>query len=199
MLAFCSTSRTDDVEDLLDEQRREAHRGLVEQQELRTAHEGTAHGEHLLFAARERAGRLILALLEAREELKDVLEVLLDASLVLAHEGAEVKVLHDRHLREDAAALRHLRDALLDDLMGADTGDALPQEGDAARLWLQEARDRAQRRRLAGAVRADERDDLAFIDFEADALERVDGAVVDVYIIDFQHGFCHIHTCFPYI
>ena len=71
MATFCSTSkdgdavrpqRTDQVEDRLDDLRREAERGLVEQQELRLGHERAGDGEHLLLAARQRAGELLAAL-----------------------------------------------------------------------------------------------------------------------------------------
>ena len=41
----------DDLEDLLDQQRRQAHGRLVQQQHLGLAHQGTAHGQHLLLAA----------------------------------------------------------------------------------------------------------------------------------------------------
>src|ERR687886_195096 len=39
----------DGMEDSLHQHRREAHRGLVQEEELRAAHEGAANGEHLLF------------------------------------------------------------------------------------------------------------------------------------------------------
>ena len=45
---------TDDLEDLLDEDRREAHRGLVEHQELRLRHQRAADRAHLLLTAGER-------------------------------------------------------------------------------------------------------------------------------------------------
>ena len=49
-----------------------------------------------------------------------------------------------------------------------------------------EAGDRAQRRRLAGAVGADQRDDLALLDRQRDALERLDVAVVGVDVLDLE-------------
>ena len=41
----------DDLEDLLDDERREAERWLVEQEQARAAHQGAGDGEHLLLAA----------------------------------------------------------------------------------------------------------------------------------------------------
>ena len=60
----------DDLEDLLDDERREPERGLVEQQQLRPAHQRARDGEHLLLAARQRAAALVQALLEAREDAR---------------------------------------------------------------------------------------------------------------------------------
>src|SRR5262245_40131440 len=51
----------DDFEDLGHHQRRETHRGLVEEQKLRRAHERARDREHLLLAARERPGDLVPA------------------------------------------------------------------------------------------------------------------------------------------
>jgi hypothetical protein len=41
----------DRLEDALDEDRREAHRGLVEEQELRAGHQRPADRQHLLLTA----------------------------------------------------------------------------------------------------------------------------------------------------
>ena len=49
-----------------------------------------------------------------------------------------------------------------------------------------EAVDRAERRRLAGAVRADQRHDLALVHRQRDALQRVDGAVVGVDVLELE-------------
>src|SRR5919202_3079390 len=50
----------DDLEDLLDEDRREAHRRLVEEKELGARHERPAHRDHLLLAASEGPRLLVL-------------------------------------------------------------------------------------------------------------------------------------------
>jgi hypothetical protein len=66
MLVFCSASRKvtcslvevlHDLEHLLDDLRREAHRRLVEQHHLRVGHQRAADRAHLLLAARG-VGRL---------------------------------------------------------------------------------------------------------------------------------------------
>src|SRR6516165_4850040 len=58
----------DGLEDGLHEERGEAERRLVEEQHARLRHERAADGEHLLLAAGERAGELVAALLQDREE-----------------------------------------------------------------------------------------------------------------------------------
>ena len=67
--------RADDVEHLVDEHRRQAHRRLVHQQQLRPRHQRAADRDHLLLAARQRAGILVEPLLDAREQCEDALIV----------------------------------------------------------------------------------------------------------------------------
>jgi hypothetical protein len=57
----------DDAEDLLDDQRRQAERRLVEQQEAGPAHQCARDRQHLLLAARQRTAALPLPLLQDRE------------------------------------------------------------------------------------------------------------------------------------
>ena len=66
----------------VDDHRREAERRLVEQQQLGLRHQRAADREHLLLAAGQRPALLLLALLQAREERVDAVEVLADALLV---------------------------------------------------------------------------------------------------------------------
>src|SRR5918998_3293401 len=61
----------DDAEDALDEDGSQAHRGLVEEQELGAAHQGAPDGEHLLLAPAHRSGLLLDALLQAGKKLED--------------------------------------------------------------------------------------------------------------------------------
>ncbi len=103
---------------------------------------------------------------------------------VAAGEGAELEVFQRRHVGDDAPALHHLEDAAADDLVGIDAVDALAVEHDlAARdlavLGLEQARDRLQRRRLAGAIGAEQRDDRALGHLEAQAAQHQDDVVID--------------------
>src|SRR5579883_2583614 len=67
------------AENLANDQRRETEARLVEQQQHRLAHQRAAEREHLPLAARERAGALPSALLEAGEQLEH-----------LPHRGARI-------------------------------------------------------------------------------------------------------------
>ena len=61
----------DRLEHLVDDRRRQAHRGLVEHQHARLGHQGAADGQHLLLAAAHQAGHLAAPFLQAREQVVD--------------------------------------------------------------------------------------------------------------------------------
>jgi hypothetical protein len=90
------------------------------------------------------------------------------------------------------AALHHLDDPGLDQLVGRQALDALAPIfdralGDVAALGAQQVRDRLERRRLAGAVGTQEGDDAAFRYIERDALEDQDDVIVDdLDVVDAQ-------------
>ena len=92
--------------------------------------------------------------------------------------GAEPQIVLDRERREHLPALGHLRDAERDARMArAARSIGRPSKQDAAGGDRLHAGDRAQQRGLAGAVGADQRDDLAGRDLERDAVQRLDAAV----------------------
>src|SRR5690606_19116182 len=105
----------DDVEDLLDDDRRKAQRGFVEQQQPGFAHLRAADGEHLLFAAAHGAGALVEAFLQAREQVQHLVQLLL-VILLAAEETAHGQVFLDGQAGEHAAAFGHYRDALAHDV-----------------------------------------------------------------------------------
>src|SRR6266478_1328918 len=87
--ALLLVDRSHDAEDLAGDQRRQAERRLVKQEQARTRHEGARHREHLLLAARERARLLPLPLGEGWEILVDALEVGGNGRPVAAHVRAQ--------------------------------------------------------------------------------------------------------------
>ena len=100
----------DDAEELAHDHGRETERRLVEEEQLRPAHQRAAEREHLLLAARERPGALASALLHPREVLGDALDVLLDLT-VAPRVRAEAQVLGHGQVDEGAAPFGHVGDA----------------------------------------------------------------------------------------
>jgi len=75
-----------------------------------------------------------------------------------------------------------------DDLVSRCGVDPLALEQDLSAGGPDEPGDRSQRRGLAGAVGADQGDDLTLVDREADLLDREDLAVGDLEVLDLEHG-----------
>ena len=75
---FALVERVDGGENLLHQERREAERGFVEQEQPRPRHQRAADRQHLLLAARQRAAALAEPLLEAREQREHALEVVVE-------------------------------------------------------------------------------------------------------------------------
>ena len=84
----------------------------------------------------------------------------------------------------------HLHDAERHDVVGGHAREVPAVEDDLPAARPQQPADGVQRGRLAGAVGADERDDLALVDGQGDALQGVDVAVVGVEVGDLEqrHG-----------
>src|SRR5699024_10136301 len=125
-------------------------------------------------------GELDALLVAERELLHLVAESLGDAEPLrpLARRGAcggrvepveareVVELLADLHLRVEAALLRHVADpAALRGVEGTAVAEHLAAVGD------EDPEDDAHRRRLAGAVGADESEDLTAVDGERDVVE----------------------------
>ena len=102
--------------------------------------------------------------------------------LILRDEG---QILADRHVRVERRRFRQIAgpalglDRLVEDVEARDDGFALGGR--------HEAGEDAHRRRLAGAVRAEEAEDLAALDAEADVVDRRDAAVAFREVLDLDH------------
>src|SRR5262249_32356554 len=137
---------------------------------------------HSLLPPGERARLLALALLEPREVLEHVLGVLFHAAT--SRVGAEAEVLPDGKLVERPPPFGHVRDA-----------GACGSVGPARKLRAVEedvpgpahgAGDGTQRRRLAGAVRAEDGDELALADLEGDPVQRLHRPVTRLDAVELQ-------------
>ena len=152
--------------EVLHDERREAERELVDEQQLRPAGERGADREHLPLAAGEQPR---LARAQARERRKVLVDRLDEPAPLRRARGARhggLEVFGDREVLEHLAALGDEHDAERGHAVRRAVLDALALVadrafGDARVVDPEEARDRAERRRLAGAVRAEQRDDRA--------------------------------------
>src|SRR5437588_4358091 len=147
-------------------------------------------GQHLLLASRQVTRRLRPAIAQYREPLVHPLEVVADrAPHPPPAVGTQQPVVLDRRAREHAPALGDVGHPHAGDAMGRLLLDALAGERDRTAHRLEQlghARHRLQRRGLARAVGADDRDDLALGHVEGDAVERPGRAVEDAQVLDLE-------------
>src|SRR5581483_11947837 len=142
----------------------------------------------LLLAARQDAGGAAPEVLENREEGVDPGERV--AARAPCRE-AEAKVLLDSQFAEDPPPLRHERDAGARHVLGPQADERASVQKDVAGDDGRGAHDRVQRRRLAGAVRPDQPDDLALRDLERQTANGADASVADGERIERERG----HSC----
>jgi hypothetical protein len=134
----------------------EAH--LVEHQQLRLAAERPRDGQHLLLAAGQQPGLASAQLAQRREVVER------GVHLGLAVQAVQPEVLGHCQAEEDPAVVRDVREAKPRPRGRGDPREVGTVQADCPAGWLQQSRDRAQRGGLAGAVGAEERDDLAAAD-----------------------------------
>ena len=185
-LTFCSTRTVVTPRRLIvlrrsktssDEPGREAGGGLVEDEDRGLDDEGAGDGEHLPLAAGQRAGATGGAGGEVGEDGVERGDALGAAGL-RQDGGGELEVLVDREGGEDVLGLRDEGEAVADLLVGGGLGDVGAGEVDAAGMDRDEAGDGLDEGRLAGAVRADEDEELAGRDGEVDGADDREVALV---------------------
>src|SRR6267378_466879 len=91
----------------------------------------------------------------------------------LAGEDGERHVVVERKLVEEVHDLEAPRDAGLDAAVHRQRGDVLAAEHNAPAVGMEEPADQVHHARLARAVGADQRQDLAFLDLEVDVVDGV--------------------------
>ena len=94
------------------------------------------------------------------------------------------EILLHRQIGEDPPLLRHVTKARTHDLVRRRARDIPAFEHDAAGALLDETHDRAEGRRLAGAVAAEQRHDLAVADLERDVEQDMRGPIMAVEVFD---------------
>src|SRR5215467_984228 len=137
----------DQREQLLDQQRREAERWLVEDEQFRLGHQPAADRQHLLLAARERAGALRPPLGEPRKDRKYPLAVALPP-YAAPPVAAEIEIFLDRQVGKDTAPLGHVDEPARNDRRWLLALDGAICEADGAVCGAQHTGDRAVERGL---------------------------------------------------
>jgi len=190
----------DRVDDLELQRRRQPQKRLIQEQQAGLGHERSPDGEHLLLAAAEESGGPVAQLKQNRKQLPDVLEHLLRLGAA-SQAGADFEILQHATFREDASALGAKDDPLFNAQARFELGDIpapianLPDDGDllAASSLLfdlaveDDAGDRVHQCRLAGAVGADEADDLRLAHFQRNVVDRQAVLVKDQQVFDSEH------------
>jgi hypothetical protein len=143
--------------------------GLVEQEDLRIHRERAGERDALLLPA-GKLPRQPLGESLHMDEAQHVGHALADPRLRrMARLEPVGDVLGDRHMRKERVVLEHDADAAA---MRRQMVHGLAVEEDAARALRHEARDDAQKRGLAAARGAQQRDELAGGDVEPDVADR---------------------------
>ena len=95
-------------------------------------------------------------------------------------------VVERSHAAKQRDVLERAGNAAARRLVGTHLGAQLALEGDAPLLWLIEAVDDVEHRRLACAVRPDDGADFAFADVKGDVAQRFDAAEPERNVFDRQ-------------
>ena len=151
----------DDIKNLPHHDGRKAKARLVQHEQLRLAHQGAAHGQHLLLAAGKGAGALPAALLQTGEQTVHPFKVFLGFGLILAQVCADLQIFQHSQVGKHPAALRRHGNAAGNDLVDGLAQQFLPVPQNGAALCLYKAGNGAHQGGLACAVGTDQGNDLA--------------------------------------
>src|SRR5581483_1325666 len=160
---------------------REPQRDLVDEEQPRIRHQRAPDRSRLLLAAGKGAAALPAVLAQHRERLQNGLQVPAPRT---SRRAADHEVLFDGHLAEELPAFRDERDPAAHASVRALAREIASVEDDTPARRPVCARDRTEKRRLAGAVGADERENLAVLDGERDVANGVKKAVANVEMLD---------------
>src|SRR5579883_3453962 len=162
---------------------------LVEEEEIGLHGERAPELDPLLQAVRELAHRRLADRLDLEEvddplgefamfklllERRSPMQRLPEEIALHAQEPSRHDVVERRHATEQRHILKGAGDALRGRLIGPHAPPRRALEGDGALLRMIESVDDVEHRGLAGAVRADDGEDLVLADLDADIGERLD-------------------------
>jgi hypothetical protein len=126
--------------------------------------------------------------MEAGKLVENARHVVGDRLAIGPQVATHLQVLQHGHLRKDVPPFRAVGDAEREDRARRGLGDVVPIECDGAGARMQQPRDRLQGRGLAGAVRADQGDELALADRDGKPLEDIHQAIAADDVAQFKHA-----------
>src|SRR2546427_1312531 len=182
----------DDAEDLLEDERGQAERRLVEQDQPRLEEKRSRHLEQLLLTTGEVAGPPAARLAQDGKRLVELLDLSVELGRARPRVSAEQEVLLHRHERKDVPPLRDVRHAAAQELGRGPIRDVLAAEEHPALTGGQKTEYRLEYGRLPRPVGADDRDHLAGLDAERHALEDLELAVSGVEVAHLEQGHRHL-------
>ena len=183
----------DDVENFTHQQGREAQRGFVEHEQVGAAHKSTAHGQHLLFAARKRAALLPAAFFQPGKKAVNPFDIMGDFILVVTRIRAQMQVFFHCQVGQNAPPFGRKRNTLAHHVFGLEPHERnrsialMTGEQNIAADGLVQAGNGADDTALARAVGPDKRNNAAARDIQAYALDGLNAAVAHMEITNFKH------------
>ena len=176
-----AADRANDLEQLLDHDRRQTERELVDHQQAGPRQERLRERQHLLLTAGQVAGVLVEPPPQDREVPEDRFVRLAAIRLVVLMDARRhPQVLTDGQAGEHALAPGDRDDAAPNMFVRRQERDVLAVVEDGAVRRRRQAADGAEQRGLAGAVGAEQGDDLALVDVEVDVEQHLHRPVVHV-------------------
>src|SRR6266571_1868246 len=172
------------LEDLVDDRGLDTLGRLVEQQELRVAHERASDGEDLLLAPREATASLPETLAQPREDPQQLLE----ARFVSPPESPHPEIFAHGEPGKDLTPLGNVPEAEPGAPVGRQVGDVAAPPADAPLATAEEAHERAQQGRLSYAIPSDDHDALGHPDPERHAVQNRHLPVPRVEAFNLEHA-----------
>jgi hypothetical protein len=173
----------------------EAGRRLVQEQQLRLAHEGAAHGNHLALAAGQLPGLLPPLDFEVGKHGVDRTERGLD--VIAPDVGTHLQVLLHRHGGEDIELLGHEGETQRHQRVRLGVGDVAAGKADRTRARGDQSEDGLEDGGFARAIGTDDDADVGRCDVETDAVQDRCAAVAGVEPADLDQAHADSSSCSP--
>src|SRR5258708_16962909 len=131
--AFLGIDVVNDLENMLDDLRRKAHRRLIQQDHVRLRHQRATDGAHLLLPSRGIARLTVAPFAQSRKIIVDHFKrSCRSGAPVLTGEGSGKQIFLDRQMTEAVTAFHHLYAAAPDQIVGRQAIDPLTVQLDRA-------------------------------------------------------------------